>query len=429
MPQSRGNRPSEFTFMAVLGSAKRRKADSTSMSANRFIDGMVSGLARVPVLSNGYRPFFLGAACWAVLSMVLSVGSMIGRWNFAAVYGAAAWHSHELLFGYGSAFVAGFLLAAIPAWTGRRPVRGGALLALILLWIAGRVAFMTLNEVGLQTAAVIDGLLPIVLAALALHEVVIGRNWRNVAVAALVGLFAVVNLWFHAEVFWFGVANYSNRAAIAVLIILISFIRDCVTPTFTLNWLTPHSNGELPTEFGRFDAVVIVAMATALLVWIAVPDGILTAVTLLFVGALEAVRMSLRAGAHTWRESLMLVLHISYAFVPLGFVLVGISTFWSEAMPPSAALHAWTTGAIGVVTLAVMTRASLGQTGMPFGADKATKIILVAAIVASFARVAAPLLSAVALPLLVTSLVGWIVAFGMFVLRYGGELMRPKTQG
>lgn len=399
------------------------------MSADRFIDAMASGLARIPVLSNGYRPFFLGAACWAVLAMVLSVGSMVGRWSFAAVYGAAAWHSHELLFGYGSAFVAGFLLTANPTWTGRRPVRGGALLALVLLWIAGRVAIMTLNEVDLPMAAVIDGLFPIVLAALALHEVAIERNWRNVAVAALVGLFAVANLWFHAEVFWLGVANYSNRAAVAVLIMLISFIRDCVTPTFTLNWLTPHSKGELPTEFGRFDAAVLAVSAIALSVWIALPDGMPTAIALLFAGVLQAVRMSRRAGAHIWREPLKFVLRISYAFVPLGFVLVGISTLWPEAMPPSAALHAWTTGAIGVMTLAVMTRASLGQTGKPLRVDKVTRMFLVAAIVAALTRVAAPLLSAVALPLLVASLVGWIVAFGMFVLSYGAVLIRPKTRG
>ena len=140
------------------------------MSTAPSIDAPVAGLARIPVLSYGFRPFFLGAACWALLATVLSIGSMVGRWSLAAVYGATAWHSHELLFGYGSAFLAGFLLTAIPTWTDRHPIRGGALLALVLLWISGRVAFVTLNSVGRPAAAVIDGLFPIVLAVLALRD-------------------------------------------------------------------------------------------------------------------------------------------------------------------------------------------------------------------------------------------------------------------
>ena len=140
------------------------------------------------------------------------------------------------------------------------------------------------------------------------------------------------------------------------------------------------------------------------------------------------MRMSRWAGARTWREPLLLILHFSYAFIPLGFILAGISSLWPEAMPASAALHACTTGAIGVMTLAVMTRASLGHTGRILCADMATKIIFIAVIIAALTRVVAPLLPAVALPLLVASLVGWIVAFGGFVLRYGAILIRPRIQ-
>jgi len=102
----------------------------------------------LPLFSYGFRPFFLGAGVWAILSLALWLGALAGVWELAPGYGALAWHAHEMLFGYGSAVVAGFLLTAVPNWTGRLPVAGRPLLLLFLLWCAARVAFLVTGATG-----------------------------------------------------------------------------------------------------------------------------------------------------------------------------------------------------------------------------------------------------------------------------------------
>lgn len=143
--------------------------------------GMRGGIPRlrpqsVPLLSYGFRPFFLGAALWAVAAMVLWVGLLLDAWSFAGAYGAVPWHVHEFLFGYVSAVLTGFLLTAIPNWTGRLPLQGRPLLALFLLWAAGRVAMLAVDRIGIVAATAIDGVYLPVLAIVILREIVAGRN-------------------------------------------------------------------------------------------------------------------------------------------------------------------------------------------------------------------------------------------------------------
>src|SRR3990172_2388646 len=148
------------------------------------------------LFSYGFRPFFLGAALWAVLSLLLWLASLAGLLQLAEGYGALAWHAHEMLFGYASAVVAGFLLTAVPNWTGRLPVSGPRLMLLFLLWCAGRVAFLATGGVGPLPAVVIDSLfLPCLLFTMG-REIVAGRNWRNLKPLVLVGLLAAANIGF-----------------------------------------------------------------------------------------------------------------------------------------------------------------------------------------------------------------------------------------
>lgn len=383
----------------------------------------------IPFLSYGFRPFFLGAAVWAVVAMVLWIGLMNGRWSFASEYGLVAWHAHEFLLGYGAAVVTGFLLTAIPNWTGRLPVQGGALLTLFLLWAAGRVGFLASDWIGPRLAAGIDSAFLFTLAGVILREIMAGRNWRNLPVAGLVLALGVGNVVFHAEALLAGAPDYGIRLALAAIVGMIMLVGGRITPSFTRNWLVRQKSTRLPASFGRFDLAALAIAAAALLAWVVAPASILAGLMLLPAAAAQAWRLGRWAGERTWREPLVLVLHAGYAFVPLGFATLAVSILWPGALAQSEALHAWTVGAVGVMTLAVMTRATLGHTGRDLTATRSTRTIYLAIVVAALARISAASLSSYASIALTFSATAWLAAFGLFVLVYGPMLVTARRQG
>jgi uncharacterized protein involved in response to NO len=378
------------------------------------------------LLSYGFRPFFLGAALWACIAMVLWIGLLSGFCNFAIGYGAIAWHAHEFLFGYIAAVMTGFLLTAIPNWTGRFPLQGMPLLALFLLWLAGRVAMLTTDWIGTGAAAIIDCGYLITLTAVISREIVAGGNWRNLRVAVLVALTAIANIVFQAEVLVYAAPNYGLRLAVAAIVALIMVVGGRVTPSFTSNWLTRQGSQIRPAPLGRFDIGSIAIGGIALIAWVAAPDWYGTAVLLLVMAIAQAARLSRWTGARTLREPILFVLHLGYAFVPLGAFMLSISILWPRIAPTSGALHAWTTGAMGLMTLAIMTRATLGHTGRDVLSTPTTVAIYGAVLVAALARIAAPLLPAFYYQTLLTAGVAWFAAFALFVLTYGPMLTRAK---
>lgn len=382
----------------------------------------------IPLLSYGFRPFFLGAGVWACLAMGLWIGLVSGTWTFANSYGAVAWHAHEFLFGYVSAVMTGFLLTAIPNWTGRLPLQGRPLLALFLLWSAGRIAMLVTNRIGIGAAAVIDCAYLLMLTAVIVREIIAGENWRNLRVAILVALVALANVVFQAEVFLRGAPDYGLRLGCVAIVGLIMLVGGRVTPSFTNNWLARQRSDKLPAPLGRFDIISIALAAIALLSWIATPNWRGTSVLLIVAAIAQATRLGRWAGERTWREPILFILHLGYAFVPLGFLTLALSILWPDVMPPSGALHAWTTGAMGTMTLAVMTRATLGHTGRDVMSTPATTVIYGAILAAALARVAAPLLSDIYYQTLIVAALAWIIAFGTFVIVYGPMLLRPKAQ-
>jgi uncharacterized protein involved in response to NO len=175
--------------------------------------------------------------------------------------------------------------------------------------------------------------------------------------------------------------------------------------------------------FSRFDATAIAAGALALLAWVIAPANPVTGVALTLAGVLHLVRLSRWAGDRTWSDRLVLILHIGYAFVPIGFLLVGAST-WSAAVPPSAGIHAWTGGAVGIMTLAVMTRATLGHTGQPLTASAATQFTYACVLLAALLRICAAFEASTLL--LHLSAFAWAAAFTTFLLSYGPLLIRGR---
>lgn len=375
------------------------------------------------LFAYGFRPFFLAAGAWAAFGILLWLPQYLGDITIPTRFGALDWHIHEMLYGYVAAAMAGFLLTAIPNWTGRLPVNGLPLAALAGLWLAGRVAVLFSATIGGVLAAVIDVSFLAVLAAVAGREILAGQNWRNLRVLIVLGVLIAGNIVFHAEVLRQGAADYGVRIGIGAVMLMITLIGGRIVPSFTNNWLARQSPGRMPVPFSRYDGVTIAASALALAAWIALPLHEATGALLLFAGLLQSFRLARWAGERTVSDRLVLVLHVGYFFVPLGFLLLGASAF-AGAVPASAGIHAWTAGAIGLMTLAVMTRATLGHTGQALQARPATQTIYVLIVVAALLRIAAAFLGSILLVKIAGTL--WIAGFGGFVLLYAPLLARRK---
>jgi uncharacterized protein involved in response to NO len=372
------------------------------------------------------RPFFLCAALWAATAMALWIATLTGHLQIAAGYGVLAWHAHEFLFGYVGAVLTGFLLTAAPNWTGRAPLRGAPLVALLALWLAGRVALLAYPRLG-APALGIDVALLLVVALWFGREIIAARDWLNLRVVALILALAAANLAFHREVLRSGLASDATRVALSLIVGLIMIIGGRITPTFTRNWLIARRRPPYPVVFDRIDATAIALGTIGLLCWAVRPQSALSGLALLAGGLAQLLRLLRWRGVAVRSEPLILILHAGYAFVPLGFLATGLAVLRPELLPASGALHAWTAGAIGVTTLGVMTRVTLSDTGRPPRAPRATLIIYGAAIAAALLRVAAPL-SAHTLGLLTASAAAWILAFGGFVAIYGPFLIGASEE-
>nr|WP_294501078.1 NnrS family protein [uncultured Rhodopila sp.] len=378
------------------------------------------------ILSYGFRAFFLAGAIQAALAITLWLLMFFGDLQIPTGFSPVDWHVHEMLYGYLPAIIAGFLLTAIPNWTGRPPLRGLPLAMLVLVWLAGRVAVFLSQPLGPLLAGGVDCLFLVLVAAAAAREVILSRNWKNLPPVGLLTMFVVGNVIFHVEDDRFGVSEFGKRIGIATAILLVALIGGRVIPTFTRNWLLRENPGRLPAPFGRLDAGVLAVSAVTLALWIVLPDLPVTAWLLLLAGAGQAVRLTRWAGDRTLRSPLTLVLHVAYAFVPIGFVLLAAAVLFPADVAVSAGIHAWTVGAIGVMTLAMMTRVSLGHTGRALAAGFPTCAIYVCVAAAAVVRIGAAAAPEWSTVLLLIAGGAWVIAFVLFVVEYGPLLVRPR---
>ena len=382
------------------------------------------------VLSAGFRPFFLLAALWAALAVPLWLMIFAGQARLASTLPPTVWHVHEMVFGYGAAVVAGFLLTSIPNWTGRMPLQGAPLAVLALIWIMGRLAILVSVWIGAPGTAVLDLAFPVLFLGVVAREIIAGRNWRNLPMLAALSALLLGNLLVHLDAIGLtGTAALGNHLGVATLLMLISFVGGRIVPSFTRNWLT-RERPEIaaPASFDAVDRVVLGLIALTLIVWLFASETIIAPWVELAGGIAVAVRLVRWRGQATLREPLLWVLHLAYGWLAVGFLLLGFNGF-IPVMPETTALHALTVGAVGTMTLAVMTRASLGHTGRPLVAGWGTTAIYVLVTIAAVARLFAPLSEDHYLGLLTLAGMGWSGAFGLFVLLYAPPLMRPRVKG
>ena len=376
------------------------------------------------ILSWGFRPFFLLGAIYAALAIPVWLAMFAHGLPIPTAFAPRDWHVHEMLFGFVASIMGGFLLTAVPNWTGRLPLQGTPLAILVASWLAGRVAVFFSASIGWAAACAIDAAFLMLLAAAAAREIIAGQKWGNLPVVAIIATFGAVNIAFHVEAHVHGIADISARFAVALVITLVSLIGGRIVPSFTRNWLARENPGRMPVPFGRFDALVIAASIIALLTWIAVPGSPVTGTLLIAAGCFHLVRLARWAGDRTLRDRLVLILHLAYAFIPAGYILSGLAAF--DVVPTSAGIHAWTGGAIGSMTLAVMTRATLGHTGQMLRASIGTQLLYAAVIAAALLRVCAAIEPAHMEPLLAAAGLGWTFAFLGFALLYGRALCSPR---
>ena len=379
------------------------------------------------LLTFGFRPFFLGAAVWAALIMALWVPMLSGGLTLPTAFDAVSWHAHEFLFGYLSAVIAGFLLTAVPNWTGRLPIVGWSLGGLVALWVAGRFAIgFSLLLPGL-VVAIVDLAMPIALGFVLAREIVAGKNWKNLIVLGMLAVFTLANALFHWEAANGSSAGqgYGVRLGLGAGVMMIAVIGGRIVPSFTRNWLVKRSDGHLPTPpMKKLDKAALLLLLAALVLWVALPGHRVAGSALLLAGGANALRLARWAGHRTGPEPLIAVLHVAYAFVPIGALAIAAETLQPDIFGVAAAQHLWMAGAIGLMTLAVMTRATLGHTGQPLTAGIGTVGIYAAVIVAVLARVGAGVWPSEADWLHLVAGLGWITGFGGFVIVYGPLLLR-----
>jgi len=380
------------------------------------------------VLSAGFRPFFLAASLWAALAMPLWLIAYAGSGAMPSAMPAVIWHVHEMVFGYAAAAVAGFLLTAIPNWTGRLPLQGAPLAVLVALWLIGRLGVLFSAAIGAPLAAVADLAFPTAFLAVVAREIFAGRNWRNLPMLLALSLLLIGNLLVHLEVLNIAeTAMLGNRIGLLTLFLLISLVGGRIIPSFTRNWLVKN-RAEIapPAPEPPLAFVVLAITALALAASAARPDATITAWATLIAGMAAALRLWRWRGYATAREPLLFILHIGYFWIVLGLLLLGINGIF-DFLPATAALHVLTVGGVGTMTLAVMTRASLGHTGRPLVAGPGTNTIYVLVTFAALLRVLAPLAGDAMLTILDLAGAAWTLAFGLFALLYGAALAQPRV--
>jgi uncharacterized protein involved in response to NO len=375
-------------------------------------------------LSYGFRPFFFLGALWSAAALLVWIVLFAAGGSLPSRFDPLGWHIHEMLFGFVMATIAGFLLTAIANWTGRQPVNGALLALLVALWLFGRLVCLISAFLPAWVAAAVDLAFPALLAGVIAREIIAGRNWRNLPMIGTVTVLGIANLLMHLEAAGVNVPpGLGWRLGLAAVIVLISVVGGRIVPSFTRNWLAKRQTQNLPAPPGMIDRAALGTLHAGLFGWAFAPDFPPLGLLLVVSAALNLWRLIRWRGAVTISEPLLLVLHVGSAWMVCGAALLGLSMLSSD-VPLTAAVHALTAGAIGTMTLAVMTRATRGHAGRELSADSVTSTIYVLVnLAALMMRVTAAFWS---VPLLVGSACLWIAAFVGFMLCYWPMLLRAR---
>ncbi len=376
-----------------------------------------------PLLRLGFRPFYLAATLFAVLAVPAWVLVFLGHADWTPALSPLLWHAHEMLFGFAAAVIVGFLMTAGKAWTGLQTPRGTALAALVLAWLAARVALFTAPY---PVFAALDLLLLPVVAVVLVRLLLRADNHRNLPLAGLLGLLTLANLVFHLSVLGYLALDpvRSLYAALALIVLIECVMAGRVIPAFTMN-ATPGLRLQPDPQREKATAAVSVA---ALAVWVFAPSATISAPLLALAAVMQLARLAAWKPWRTRSRPILWILHLSYAWIPVGFLLLAMSLLgWIAA---SAGIHALAVGATGGLIIGMVTRTARGHTGRPLSASPLEVAAYSLVMLAAVLRVLVPLLAPQFLVAsVVAAALAWSLAFVLYLIRYAPWLLRARVDG
>lgn len=382
-----------------------------------------------PLWRQAFRPFFLGGSLLSVLALGLWLSVLSGHLpGFQPHGGALWWHAHEMLFGFTSAIIAGFLLTAVQNWTGLPGLRGRGLAAVFGLWLAARLGLL-LSVLPTTLVAALDlAFLPTVALVLG-RDVIRVKLWRNLIFLPLLAALTLANALMHAAVLadWPAGQRLGAHGAVLLVVAVITVLGGRVIPFFT-------SRGLARPDVAPIPALEWLTLGSTLLIALLALTGLTTVLPLLTAVACFAAALGHGARQLRWQPfatrgvPLLWSLHAAYATLAPGFLLLGLAQF--GLLAASTALHVFTVGAIGGLILAMMARVSLGHTGRPLTPPRALAWAFGLMSAAVLLRVAAPLLGVSSLWAgLGLSALAWLLAYGLFLRHFGPWLASPRVDG
>jgi uncharacterized protein involved in response to NO len=342
--------------------------------------------------SAGFRPFFPFAGLSAAVTVLVWLVQFYGLGSLKLPFDPMLWHAHEMVFGFTSAVLAGFLLTAVPNWTGLDHIEGTALKTLFFIWLAGRLAFLAAGILPDWLVMLCDLSFIPILIIFVLPPIVQAGNSRNYIFLPLIAAFWATNIFSHLGLALnVSIALAGLHAGIYVALCLIALVGGRVIPSFTSNGLRMAGNPapEITTSplLDRW-AMPIVALCGVVDVFL--PGTIVTTVVMLFAAGWHFLRMSKWRSLSTFGQPLVWILHVGYFFLPLGLALRGLSAV-VPAIPASASLHMLTLGAVGCMAIAIMSRAALGHSGRALKPSPITVLAYICIICAVLIRSLTPI--------------------------------------
>ena len=382
-----------------------------------------AALKNWPVLRLGFRPFYIGAALLAAITVPLWIAAFLGWIDLHLSVPPLLWHAHEMLFGFAAGVIVGFLLTAVKAWTGLVTPRGTVLGVLALLWLAARVAAVVAPY---AVYAALDVVLLPAVAVILLCVLLRAGNRRNLPLIGVLLLLGGVNAAFHLSVL--GVINLAPvptlYAGLALIVMIECVMAGRVVPAFTMS-----VNPGLKIKIARWSELTTLAVtALALALWVLAPPGPVTAVACVLAAVLHAVRLAQWHPLVTRTRPILWILHAAYAWIPVGFVLLAMAQLGWVAVSP--AVHALAVGTTGGLIIGMITRTARGHTGRQLQVSRPEVLAYALVMGAALLRVAVP----VATPqwyaaALVVAALAWSLAFVIYLVIYTPWLLQTRADG
>ena len=382
-----------------------------------------------PLVRRGFRPFFLGAGIFAVIAMAAWMAVFVlGKPMQFTGMTANQWHAHEMFFGYTMAVAAGFLLTAIQNWTGISLLRGKPLAILFLLWLLARILPFSGSAVPLELIAVIDLGFMLILAVVCLGPVVKVKQYKQIGIISKLFLLVLCNVAFYLGVF--GVltegVTWGLYSALYIILSLVLLMMRRVMPMFIKNGV----DGEVVIR--NYAWLDISSMVFLVFLWLSDVFTAYDQFTAFFAVVLTLLHSVRLMGWYTnriWSKPLVWILVLAYGFIIAGFLLKALSIY--SGISPFLSLHSYTVGGIGLVTLGMMSRVSLGHTGRNvFDPPPILGWIFFALLSGAVVRVIFPLFDTeLYLYWIAISQILWIVAFAAFAILYAPMFLSGRVDG